>query len=49
MLSVNQVNAQVKLQEMWKANNVDNYPLKVNIRMPNDDERTTRAVFSKNK
>ena len=47
MLSVNQVNAQVKLLEMWKANNVENYPLKVTLRVTNEDERTTRAVTSK--
>ena len=29
MLSVNQINAQVKLTEMWKAHNVENYPLKL--------------------
>ena len=27
MLSVNQINAQVKLTEMWKASNVVNYPI----------------------
>ena len=29
MLSINQLNAQVKLLEIWKATNVDNYPLKI--------------------
>ena len=29
MLSVNQINAQVKLTEMWKANYVPNYPIKL--------------------
>ena len=28
MLSVNQMNAQIKLRKLWKAENVDNYPLK---------------------
>ena len=27
MLSVNQINAQVKLTEMWKMSNTKNYPL----------------------
>ena len=29
MLSVNQLNAQVKLAEIWKAINVEDYPLNV--------------------
>ena len=29
MLSVNQLNAQVKLLEVWKAMNVEDYPLKI--------------------
>ena len=28
MLSVNQINAQIKLTEVWKANNDTNHPLK---------------------
>ena len=45
-LSVNQLNAQMKLCEMWKANNVDNYPTKVHKRCINDDESrsTTRST-----
>ena len=43
---VNQLNAQMKLCEMWKANNVDNYPTKVHKRSINDDESrsTTRST-----
>ena len=29
MLSVNQLNAQIKLTEMWKAVKKENYPIKV--------------------
>ena len=31
MLSVNQMNAQIKMTEIWKASNVDNYPLKIDF------------------
>ena len=43
MLSVNQVNAQVKLTEIWKSINIENYPIqsqKVNYNM---EARATRA------
>ena len=40
-LSVNQLNAQMKLCEMWKANNVSNYPTKVFKRSVNDESRST--------
>ena len=29
MLSVSQMNDQIYMTEIWKANNVDNYPLKI--------------------
>ena len=29
MLSVSQINAKIKLQEIWKALNIKNYPLKI--------------------
>ena len=29
MISVNQINAQIKLTEMWKASNMKNYPIKL--------------------
>ena len=28
-LSVNQINAQIKLTEIWKYNNIENYPLNI--------------------
>ena len=40
-LSVNQLNAQMKLCEMWKANNLLNYPTKVHKRSVNEDSRST--------
>ena len=43
MLSVNQIAAQVKLTEMWKASNIEDYPIKITNR--NNEERTqTRGV-----
>ena len=44
MLSVNQINAQVKLIEMWKAHNVENYPLKIEKKLYNLNLAVTRAA-----
>ena len=44
MLSVNQINAQVKLNDMWKANNVANYPTKVQTKTRLGDAPTTRSI-----
>ena len=44
MLSVNQINAQVKLTEMWKASNVENYPTKLCKKDLCDDSRLTRST-----
>ena len=43
MLSVNQLNASVKLMEIWKATNVDDYPLKVQRQTRNDSRVSTRT------
>ena len=43
-LSVNQLNAQMKLLDMWKANNLNTYPIKVNKVVCVGDRSTTRAV-----
>ena len=43
MLSVNQLNAQIKLVEIWKAINVDDYPLKIEQQTRNDERSSTRA------
>ena len=31
LLSVNQINAKTKLQEIWKVMNTENYPLKISL------------------
>ena len=43
MLSVNQLNAKVKLVEIWKAINVDDYPLSVERQSSNSSQVCTRA------
>ena len=43
MLSVNQLNAKVKLMEIWKAKNVEDYPLKVEQQQNNNQKVNTRA------
>ena len=48
ILSVNQLNAQIKLFDMWKASNVVDYPTKLKKVIANDDRATTRAVTNGN-
>ena len=43
MLSANQINAQVKLTEMWKSRYVENYPIQNQKLNYNQDTRSTRA------
>ena len=43
MTSVNRLNAQVKLLEMWKALHIDNYPLKIKKQTVNEEGVSTRA------
>ena len=43
MLSVNQLNAQIKLVEIWKAANVENYPLKITKMQVVPGNTNTRA------
>ena len=43
ILSVNQLNAQVKLLEMWKSQNIADYPLKVRKQEIEENKCTTRA------
>ena len=45
MLSVNQINAQVKLTEMWKASNVQDYPIKLVKKVPINDNMLTRSTI----
>ena len=44
MLSINQMHAQVKLTEMWKATNYKNYPLSITKQLPSITGRVTRGV-----
>ena len=43
MSSVNQLNAQCKILEIWKAKNLDDYPLKVGQQSVNQEGISTRA------
>ena len=43
MLSINQLNAQIKLMEIWKATNIEDYPLKLNKKVVEHDKKNTRA------
>ena len=43
VLSVNQMNAQIKLQQMWKALNMEDYPLTINQQSVPESGVTTRA------
>ena len=43
MLSANQVNAQIKLTEIWKATHVDNYPIHTHKLNYKSDAMVTRA------
>ena len=43
MLSVNQLNAQIKLLEIWKSLNVDKYPLMIKQQSTDHDGVQTRA------
>ena len=43
MLSVNQLNVQVKLLEMWKLKNIADYPLKIAKHTIEENKCTTRA------
>ncbi len=43
MLSVNQLNASIKLLMVWKSLNIDNYPLKIDRQKSSATCRTTRA------
>ena len=48
MLSVNQISAQIKLTEIWKAINITNFPIKVTKQTSQEDARITRGVTKKN-
>ena len=42
-VSVNQLNAQIKLLEIWKSLNIADYPLKIQKQVPNQTRPSTRA------
>ena len=44
MLAVNQMNAQIKLGEIWKSVHVYNYPIKTSALKRGDEAVNTRAV-----
>ena len=46
MLSVNQINAQIKLCEMWKSVHIVNYPIKTCMLQRSETSMNTRAVGS---
>ena len=43
MLSLNQINAQIKLLEIWKSVKIENYPIKTNSVIRANDVALTRA------
>ena len=46
MQSVNQISAQIKLTEIWKAVSQPKYPIKVTKQSTTPNARTTRGVTS---
>ena len=44
MLSVNQMNAQIKLSEMWKATNDEDHSFKISKRVPDQESRAMRSI-----
>ena len=46
LLSVNQMNAQIKITDMWKALNNSYYPTKIKNKTSVGDASTTRSVTS---
>ena len=48
MLSVNQRHAQIKLTEMWNAENLKQYPLQIDTKKATESGRVTRGISNKN-
>ena len=44
MMSVNQINAQIKLSEMWKAVNDEDHPFNISKRESGPDSRAMRSI-----
>ena len=47
LLSVNQINAKIKLQEIWKILNVKGYPIKIKLNNIQDNQVATRAMIKR--
>ena len=47
LLSVNQINAKVKIQEIWKVMNIVDYPLKIKLNEVQVDHVATRAMVNR--
>ena len=47
MLSVNQLNAKIKILEIWKSLNITNYPLKIDTKVEKNNVTNTRAMTKK--
>ena len=43
LLSINQINAQIKLGDMWKATHLDNFPTKIKMLRAEDNSINIRA------
>ena len=46
--SVNQINAQIKLNEMWKSVNIVNYPIKTNVLARVEDVALLKETLATN-
>ena len=46
MMSVNQINGQIKIQKIWKSRNIPNYSIQVAAELINEIGTTTRAGTS---
>ena len=44
LLSVNQLNAKIKLVEVWKALNIEDYPIKIMQQFAGNEKISTRAM-----
>ena len=44
LLSVNQINARIKLQEIWKILNIEEYPIRIELNNIHDNQVATRAM-----
>ena len=47
IMSINQLNAQIKLMEIWKLIKIEDYPLQIKTQLPSETVVTTRADANK--